>query len=102
MSHSKKHARDVARFRADTTLMMGCRTCGGRMLIGDAGLVCEGGCGGIVEILVDYKKLVEAWPDRKLKQKAAKTGMGKRPRGDKRSGMLFDKTAQDDGHERDV
>ena len=63
------------RIRSLTSKLMRCRTCGGEMLIGHAGLLCGNGCGGLVQPWLGkyFHELTDlrlAWPERVIESKS--------------------------------
>ena len=56
----------AARMRAACWELMKCDRCAGDMVIGRDGLVCEGGCGKIIDCGVGLNDLRAAFPERDL------------------------------------
>lgn len=59
MMTEKKRNRE----RSQTTYMMTCRDCGGRMMIVSCGVICPAGCGKI-RAVAEIDRLRAAWPER--------------------------------------
>lgn len=90
--------RRTAAFRITTAKIMECKECGQRMLIASHGIVCEHGCGKIIDPGVDRAQLILAWPDRVLStargveaSRAARAAKESR----KSDPQLFDKGSSD-------
>lgn len=91
--------RRSAAFRVTTAKLMDCKECGQRMLIASHGIVCEQGCGKIIDPGVDRAQLILAWPDRVLStargvEASRQARASKEAR--KSDPALFDKGSPDD------
>lgn len=95
----------IAAFRTTTAKIMECKECGQRMLIAAHGIVCEQGCGKIIDPGVDRSQLLSAWPDRVLST-ARGTDAAQRTRAAKRARrsdpQLFDKGSPESGPDQYV